>query len=49
MAKKTQFCYNCDTEYVVSCKGRSDFHYCPLCGEEISEEDEDLMDEEDND
>ena len=49
MSKKNKYCFGCDAEFTVSCRGRSDVQYCPFCGAEVVEEDETIYEEDEDD
>ena len=35
MAKRTIFCENCDSEFIVTFKGEEEPNHCVFCGEEV--------------
>ena len=52
MAKKTIFCNHCDASYSVSYEMDSEFYtptYCPFCGEEITDLDYNIDEDEEED
>jgi len=45
--EKIHLCYSCDAEFIIdTITDEEDPQFCPFCGAELTEEDDDDMDEE---
>ena len=49
MAKKEKFCYECDVSFTVTGPKGYDTLYCPFCGNEVTENDDNVIEDEDTD
>lgn len=44
--KIAAYCFECDNEFKVTYSGADPIKFCPICGEELTVDDEDELEEE---